>query len=181
MKAKFMSRKLLLVVLVFCFAALLLSCGQAIAPSWTPPPGTTWSPLVGRWSAHGDFTIVQVIVGDQIRVGHRFNDWLDSNIRIEQIGSNEFRWTIRGGNAFDTPDRFMGNAWTMTNSNGNLTVHPGTVERPDARRRYTMISGSGSWAGARMVLNVRMREAGLDNIFDYIEEGTIHAARVGDR
>ncbi len=83
--------------LVFVLASLaLFSCGQTVEPRWTPPPGMSYSTLHGIWRGRCVFDIVQPLHGSLPGSNPRGNLYVNTWVRIEQIGATDFRFGIGG-------------------------------------------------------------------------------------
>lgn len=165
-------------------ALMLLSCGQSVTPRWTPPPGVQLSPLGGIWNARCVMRYGRVARGFANENAIFTTFFEQSTVRIEQVGPNEFQWTMSSGPPGVSWDSTRGIAapetWTMTKDANVLLMHPGErFMRSDRPWVLTMIQGTGTFAETSLSLNWVMRDQ--DDPNGGVEDAEVHASLTATR
>ena len=148
-----------------CLAAGLvavsaLSCGQTVEWSWTPPPGTNWSPIVGTFPVRCRMDAVQVLADLALNGGGgRGYHYLTTMMRIRQLSPQRFRmilWEGAGG-ANNLPDD-IGHPFTLYGTNFTQVFQRGEVAPPSSFGTWTTVSGEGRVRAGVLSLVWRVQE-----------------------
>lgn len=149
--------------------ASLLCCGQTVEWSWTPPPGSNWSPLVGTFPVQCGMVPIQILSDPaNIRGAGRGYTYLETMMRIRQTGPTQFRmvlWEGAAGHVRLSED--WGHPFTLTGTNFRQVFQRGEVAIVDRFLTWTTVSGESRFTGETLSLVWQIREVNTGTIPRY--------------
>ena len=152
-------------------AVSALSCGQTVEWSWTPPPGSNWSPLVGTFPVQCGMVPIQIL-SDPANTrgggGGREYTYLETMMRVRQTGPTQFRmvlWKGAAGHVRLSED--WGHPFTLTRTNFRQVFQQGEAAIVDRFLTWTTVSGESRFTGETLSLVWQIREVNTGTIPRY--------------